>query len=110
LAEERATAIRRLAALSDDSEDGAEADIPSETTQQEEATCISKSADDSNKPTQARLTWCIIGLYAWMLFCIVYGIMGFGHWLTTVSNTLFTAFLIYLVSTERNRLKVKKED
>ena len=67
------------------------------------------SAADNSKRTHARLVWCMVALYAWLIFCIIYWLLGFSNWITTVSNTLFTAFFIYLVDFERRRINKNKE-
>lgn len=72
------------------------------------ATQQSPSAADNSKRTHARLVWCMVALYAWLIFCIIYWLLGFSNWITTVSNTLFTAFFIYLVDFERRRINNKK--
>lgn len=69
----------------------------------------SPSAADNSKRTHARLVWCMVALYAWLIFCIIYWLLGFSNWITTVSNTLFTAFFIYLVDFERRRINKNKE-
>ena len=107
LTEERDSLKRKLAALSDDSEDGDEAEIPSEQLQHDDAP---EKVLTANKSRQRMLVNGMIMLYAWLIFCIVYWLLGFTTWVPTVSNTLFTAFLIYLVDTERRRLKNNKEE
>ena len=67
------------------------------------ATQQSPSAADNSKRAHTRLVWCMVALYAWLIFCIIYWLLGFSNWITTVSNTLFTAFFIYLVDFERRR-------
>ena len=64
---------------------------------------------DNSKRAHARLVGCMVALYAWLIFCIIYWLLGFSNWITTVSNTLFTAFFIYLVDFERRRINKNKE-
>ena len=73
------------------------------------ATQQSPSVADNSKRAHARLVWCMVALYAWLIFCIIYWLLGFSNWITTVSNTLFTAFFIYLVDFERRRINKNKE-
>lgn len=73
------------------------------------ATQQSPSAADNSKRTHARLVWCMVALYAWLIFCIIYWLLGFSNWITTVSNTMFTLFFIYLVDFERRRINKNKE-
>lgn len=69
-----------------------------------------KQSVHSTDKNYKKLGWCIVAMWAWLIFCIVYTVMGFGTWITAGSNTLFSIFMIYFASTERNRLKVKKEN
>lgn len=79
-------------------------DITTKLTNDTKAT-----TDAISKRAHARLVWCMVALYAWLIFCIIYWLLGFSNWITTVSNTLFTAFFIYLVDFERRRINKNKE-
>ena len=108
LTEERDTLKRKLAALTDDSEDDAETDIPTEQVQRDDDS--EKTLTTANKSRQCLLVNGMVILYGWMLFCIIYWLLGFSNWITAVSNTLLTAFVIYLLDIERRRIRHNKED
>lgn len=64
----------------------------------------------ANIRRRKHLVFFMVGLYLWMFFCVVYYMLGFSNLITTISNTLFTGFLIYMVDAERRRLKQNKTE
>ncbi len=110
LAEELECMEHQLEVLSDDNDGEQDSFEPTgKYANGLSATQQSPSAAAISKRAHARLVWCMVALYAWLIFCIIYWLLGFSNWITTVSNTLFTAFFIYLVDFERRRINKNKE-
>lgn len=76
----------------------------------EEHPAAKEQPSPANIRHQKKMVYFMVGLYLWMFFCVVYYILGFSNLITTISNTLFTGFLIYMVDAERRRLKQNKKE
>ena len=46
-------------------------------------------------------------IYCWMIFCIVCWLLGYAEWFQTVGFILLSAFMIYFINKELQRLKSK---
>lgn len=49
-----------------------------------------------------------IMIYCWMIFCIVCWLLGYAEWFQAVGYILLSAFMIYFINKELQRLKSKE--
>ena len=64
--------------------------------------CRGDGTDDYFK-MKRRFKWIKVVLVSWTAFCVLYGLFGLVSFVTTISNVLFMAFLLWMVRHEEKR-------